>query len=68
MPSILDLTDEEFHRRVCDAIHRELGLAGCARFLRTFRSGRGDYTADCHKWLSSLTSKTSSANSTHLNK
>jgi len=55
MPSILELTDEEFHRQVCDVIQREFGLGGVARFIMTFRSGRGDYTADRHKWLSGLT-------------
>jgi hypothetical protein len=55
MPSILDLTDEEFEKRTLDAIQREFGLGGVARFIMTFRSGRGDYTADRHKWLSGLT-------------
>ena len=55
MRSILDLTDEEFHQRVIDVIQREFGLGGVARFIMTFRSGRGDYTADRHQWLSGLT-------------
>jgi hypothetical protein len=55
MPSILDLTDEEFEKRTLEAIQREFGLGGVARFIMTFRSGRGDYTADRHQWLSGLT-------------
>jgi hypothetical protein len=55
MPSILDLTDEEFEKRTLEAIRREFGLGGVARFIMTFRSGRGDYTADRHQWLSGLT-------------
>ncbi|HEY5055779.1 MAG TPA: hypothetical protein VII58_06440 [Acidobacteriaceae bacterium] len=53
--AILDLTDEEFHRQICDAIQRELGLASYARFLRLFCSGRGDYAAGRHQRLSGLT-------------
>ncbi len=52
---ISDMTDEEFERRTLDAIQRELGLSGLVRFLRTFRSGKGDYTADRHQWLGHLT-------------
>jgi len=55
MRSILDLSDEEFHQRVIDVVQREFGLGGVARFIMTFRSGRGDYTADRHQWLSGLT-------------
>ena len=49
------MTDEEFERRTLDAIHRELGLGGLARFIQTFRSNRGDYTAERHHLLDSLT-------------
>jgi hypothetical protein len=46
-PSLIsDMTDEEFEQRTLDAIQRELGLGGLARFIRTYRSGRGDYTAE----------------------
>ena len=54
-PSVLDISDEDFRLRVYDVISRELGLTGYARFLRTFCSGPGDYTADRHQWLGHLT-------------
>jgi hypothetical protein len=49
------MSDEEFERRTLAAIHREFGLGGLARFISTFRSGHGDYTAERHQWLGSLT-------------
>ncbi len=50
-----DMTNEEFERRTLDAIQREFGLGGVARFMMTYRSGHGDYTADRHQWLDGLT-------------
>ena len=50
-----EMTDEEFEKRTLDAIQRELGLGGLARFLMTYRSGRGDYTAERHQWLAGVT-------------
>jgi hypothetical protein len=52
---VSNLTDEEFERRTLDAIQREFGLGGLARFIMTYRSGRGDYTADRHQWLAGVT-------------
>ena len=49
------IDDLEFERRTLAAIRHELGLGGLARFLMTYRSGRGDYTADRHKWLDGIT-------------
>ena len=54
LPLISDISDEEFERRTLDAIEREFGLGGLARFLMTHRSGKGDYTADRHQWLDRL--------------
>jgi hypothetical protein len=51
---VSNLTDEEFERRTLDAIQREFGLGGLARFIMTYRSGRGDYTAERHQWLDSI--------------
>jgi len=51
---VSNLTDEEFERRTLDAIQREFGLGGLARFIMTYRSGRGDYTAERHQWLDSV--------------
>ena len=53
--SVLDLSEEDFRNRVFDIIARELGAAGYARFLMTFCSGKGDYTAERHQWLDGLT-------------
>jgi hypothetical protein len=47
--------DEEFERRTLDTMHSELGLGGLARFIQTFRSNRGDYTAERHHLLGFLT-------------
>jgi hypothetical protein len=51
---VSDMTNEESERRTLDAIQREFGLGGLARFLMTYRSGRGDYTADRHQWLDEI--------------
>lgn len=53
--SVLDLPEDVFRQQVYSIISRELGLAGYARFLRTFCSGKGDYTAERHKWQEGLT-------------
>jgi len=34
---------------------RELGVGGLARFLRVYRSGKGDYTKDRVEWQKNLT-------------
>jgi hypothetical protein len=53
--SVLDVPEELFRKQVYDIICRELGPAGYARFLMTFCSGKGDYTAERHQWLDTLT-------------
>jgi hypothetical protein len=60
---ISDMTNEEFERRTLDAIQREFGLGGVARFIMTYRSGRGDYTTDRHQWLEKLSIEDIAANS-----
>lgn len=40
------IDDLEFERRTLEAIRREFGLGGLARFLMTHHSGKGDYTAE----------------------
>jgi hypothetical protein len=45
------MSDQELQRRALGVIGREFGAYGLARFLRTYRSGRGDYTRDRHQWL-----------------
>jgi hypothetical protein len=34
-----------------EALARELGIIGRARFLQQFETGHGDYSKDRHKWL-----------------
>jgi hypothetical protein len=50
-----EMTDEEFERHALSVLSRELGLADYARYLRLCRSGRGDYTAERHKWQAGVT-------------
>ena len=50
-----EMTDEELERHAFQVLARELGLAGYARFLRLFSSGRGNYTAERHRWLGDVT-------------
>ncbi len=44
-------TMDEIRRRGLEALVRELGPLGMARFLQQFESGRGDYTAERDQWL-----------------
>ena len=48
-------SDEQFERPTLGLLQKELGPYGMARFLRTSRSGSGDYTRDRHKWLDDVT-------------
>ena len=45
-PLTTEISDEEFEHRTLDAIEREFGPGGLARFLMIDRSGIGDYTAE----------------------
>ncbi len=49
------MNDEEFEARTLELVRREFGLGGLARFLRLYRSGIGDYTAERHQWLDGVT-------------
>ncbi len=44
-------TLEEVRRKGLEALVRELGPLGMARFLQQFESGSGDYTAERDQWL-----------------
>lgn len=55
MPSLDNLTDEQFERHALGILRRELGAAGLARFLRLHRSGPGDYTHDRDQWQADRT-------------
>lgn len=50
-----EMTDEQFERYTLELLQAELGPYGLARFLRTYRSGSGDYTRERHKWLNGIT-------------
>jgi hypothetical protein len=45
------MTDEEIRRAGLEALCRELGPAGMARFLQQFQTGHGDYTAEREAWV-----------------
>jgi hypothetical protein len=55
MIALEEMTDEQFERHTLGLLQKELGPYGMARFLRTCRSGSGDYTRDRHNWLDGLT-------------
>ena len=55
MPSVEQMTDEQFERYALEILQRELGSDGLARFLRLNRSGKGDYTRDRRQWQKNLT-------------
>ncbi len=48
------LTDEELRNAVLDLILREMGPDALIRFQQMFSNGSGDYTAERHAWLDSL--------------
>lgn len=50
-----EMTDQEFQRHALSILQRELGAEGFARFLRLYRSGRGDYTKERHQLLKGVT-------------
>jgi hypothetical protein len=49
------MTDEQSERHALEVLGRELGVDGLARFLRSHRSGPGDYTKDRLQWQKNLT-------------
>jgi hypothetical protein len=52
---IREMTDQEFQRHALSILQRELGAEGLARFLRLYRSGRGDYTKERDQLLKGVT-------------
>lgn len=46
------LSDEDFLKLAFDAIGREVGVSGLARFLHLTQPKEADYTRDRHLWLS----------------
>jgi hypothetical protein len=49
------MTDREFQHHALSILQRELGAEGFARFLRLYRSGRGDYTKERDQLLKGVT-------------
>lgn len=45
------LTLEALRRAGLEALTRELGPVGMARFLQQFETGWGDYSVERHQWL-----------------
>jgi hypothetical protein len=45
------MTPEALRQAGLDALRRDLGAAGMARFLQQFEMGRGDYTTERWQWL-----------------
>ena len=45
------LTLEALRRAGLEALTRELGVVGMARFLQQFETGWGDYSVERHQWL-----------------
>ena len=45
------LSDEAFVKLAFDAVGREFGVSGLARFLHLTQPNDGDYTRDRHSWL-----------------
>jgi hypothetical protein len=52
---IREMSDQEFQRHALAILQRELGAEGFARFLRLYRSGRGDYTKEREQLLKGVT-------------
>lgn len=50
-----EMSDQEFQRHALSILRRELGAEGLARFLRLYRSGRGDYTKERDELLNGVT-------------
>jgi hypothetical protein len=55
MTPVEKMSDEDFEKHALAILRRELGLDGLARFLRLYRSGAGNYTAERHGWLRGAT-------------
>jgi len=46
------MTNEQIRQVGLEALYEKLGQVGLARFLQQFETGKGDYTAERHTWLS----------------
>ena len=48
------MTSEQIRSAGIEALKRELGVVGMARFLQLFETGRGNYTEERHQWLDQM--------------
>jgi hypothetical protein len=53
--STIELSNEQIQVIGHQALLRELGPVGYLRFMQQLRAGTGDYTAERHQWLDSVT-------------
>ena len=49
--NINEMTPNEIRQKGLEAVRRELGPIGLARFLQQFERGQGDYTQERDQWL-----------------
>lgn len=49
--NVTKMTPAEIRRKGIEALSRELGVVGMARFLQQLEPGHGDYTAERDSWL-----------------
>ncbi len=49
-----NMTPQELYNRGIEALTKELGPYGMARFLNQVESGQGDYTEDRKAWLDNV--------------
>ena len=48
------MTAEQIRNHSLEVMELELGDSGMTRFLQTFETGHGDYTAERRQWLDHL--------------
>ena len=59
--NVRTMTSEQIREAGLEALERKLGPLGMVRFLQQFESGKGNYTAERHRWLGKPDVRTLSA-------
>lgn len=59
------LSDEDFLKLAFNAVGREVGMSGLARFLHLTQPKDGDYTRDRYLWLDKQTNDVRETESSH---
>jgi hypothetical protein len=49
-----ELTGEQIRTAGIEVLFRELGPVAAIRFLQMFDGGKGDYTAERHEWVDTV--------------